>query len=377
MTAEYNVRLVSPLTGAVSAIFDDFNSLYFYNKVNDFGYHIFSFDGNDARVANFLTDTLVQVTRRDQSAGIPWYTEYTGFHRTSQFQITDKGQTFFTSYGRSLEDLLHRREILWQPGKINAQTGLVAETKTAMAADDAMKQYVLENAGAWSTAANGRISDGVTSGLTIAGNLTAAPVWTGSRAYKNLHTALIEIAQVVSVDFAVVWTGGGTFTFSTFYPRMGTDRSGAGAAAPVVFSVEHANMSSPYLTRSRSDEVNSVTVLGQGDGLDRTIVQRTNPTAIAQSPWNLSEFTHDARNEAATTGLNLLGDAHLLAHAALQHLAFTVIPSPGSVYGKHYFLGDLVVGQMLGTQENKKISGVEITVADGKEDIRVHFDGDV
>lgn len=367
MSFQYQVRLYNT-SGAQVAVFDDWNSLYFYNRVSDFGYHTFSIDGDDDRVSLFTPDSIIEVLRRDE--GIPWYREYLAFHRTGVYQVTDRGRELFSSYGRGFEDLLHRREVLWRPGTFS-----VGAFPYGAPADDSMKEFVRYNAGASATTGAGRIANGVTTGLTVAANIGAAPAWYGERSYKNLLDVLIEIHEAKSVDFAVTWTGGQNTLFSTYYPRRGTDRTGAGAAAPVVFALEHANMSQPYLTESRMEEITAVYVLGQGEGVDRVVVERTNAAELTISPWNRIEFAHDARNEATTAALNEIGDGHLMEHGLDKHLSFQIVSAPSTVYGREYFIGDLVLGRFKGVTESRKIIGVEITVADGKENIRIHLGG--
>lgn len=368
MAHAYQVRLYDT-SGVQVAVFDDWNSLYFHKRVSDFGYHTFSISGEDPRVSLFTTDAFIEVLRRDED--IPWYREYLAFHRTGVHQVTDRGRELFSSYGRGMEDLLHRREVLWRAGTLFS-----GSFPYGAPADDAMKEFVRFNAASLATVAQGRIVDGVTTGLTVAANTGAAPAWNGDRSFKNLLDVVQEIGEAKSVDFDVAWTGGQNTLFSTYYPRFGTDRTGAGAAAPVVFSLEHANMSQPYLTESRTEEITAVYVLGQGEGVDRVVVERTNAGEIAISPWNRIEYAHDARSETSVAALNEIGDAHLLEHTVDKHLSFQVVPSPGTIYGRDYFVGDLVLGRFKGVTESRKITSVEITVSDGKENIRIHFGGE-
>lgn len=362
-------------TGAQVAIFDAWNSVYFFNRLSDYGYHTISIDGDDPRVGLFGVDSIIQIMRRDLAYNIPWYQEYLGFHRTGQIQVSDRGNKLFSSYGRSVEDLLQRRHILWRPGDIVIGLGYDGGA-IAGSADDVMKAYVYYNAGAGALASSGRMVDGVTTGLSVAGNSSLAPAWSGARHYRNLLDVLHEISAAKSVDFSVEWLGGQNFQFRTYYPQKGVDRTGAGSAAPVSFSLEHANMSEPYATVSRMDEVTSVVVLGQGDGTQRIFVERHNSAEIITSPWNRIEFAHDARNETTLAALNDLGDAHLLAHGADSHLSFQTLQSPASVYGRDYFVGDMVIASFSGITEYRKVTGSEITVADGKENIRIHFGGE-
>lgn len=373
MSHEYQLRLYDT-TGTLVAIFDDWNSVYYFNRISDYGYHTISIDGDDPRAALFVPDSIVQVLRRDTGENIDWYSEYEAFHRTGVYSMSDRGRSLFSSYGRGFEDLLNRRAILYRPGDIDVNAGIEGEySGTSQPADDVMKRWVTINAGNLSAITNGRLADGQTTGLTVAANLSAAPTWEGRRSFKNLLDVLKEIREAMSVDFRVVWSGSGqNFTFNTYYPRRGTDRTGAGAAAPVIFSLENANMSEPYSTTSRMEEVTAVYVAGQGQGTDRTVVERLNSSEISISPWNRIEVVHDARNESTTAALQTIGDGHLLEHNVDKHLSFQILQSPGTVYGRDYFIGDLVLGYFNGVSESRSISGVEVTVAEGKEDIRIH-----
>jgi hypothetical protein len=350
-------------TGAQVGILDTWNSLYFFHKLNDFSYHTLSLQGDDPKRNLFVTDTIIEVRRYNPILGVDWYTEYTGFHRTQVDQMSDRGSKLFTSYGRSLEDLLHRRFVLYYAG-----TG---HSTWADLADNVMKAIVNENCAVNSTTANGRLQNGQVSGLTVASNLNAAPSWSGSVSWKNVLTAVQEISTANGVDFDVVRTGAATFQFRTYYPRKGVDRSAPGG---VVFSVELGNMSTPYGTVSRSEEANSIFVLGAGEESNRIFVQRFDLTAINASPWNNIEHVHDARAEQVVAALNAAGDSQLKAKKASKRISFSAIQSQSTIYGRDYFVGDLVLAKYAGIEEVKKVVGMEITVADGKENKRAHFD---
>lgn len=365
MTANYQLRLYDTNGGQI-AVFDDWNSVYYFKNLNGTSVHTISIPGDDSRRALFKLDCMIEIRRARLADNIPWTREYIGFHRTFQDQVTDRGDVLFTSYGRSFEDLLKRRSILYPSG--GAQ-----DTKSGPA-DDVVKAIVRENVGLNATIANGRIRDGVTLGFAVDVNASQAPTWSGSVAFKNVLDALQQIVKAIPFDFLVDYPSPLAFRFQTRYPRLGTDRTGAGSAAPHIFSLGHANMSSPYAVESHVDEGNVVLVLGPGEAAARTFVERNDPIAMLRSPWGSVEKTIDARTVTTTPGLNAIGDAQLKSLAATRRISFQVLESAGSVYGRDYFLGDLVLCQFAGFQTVKKIAGVEITVANGREDIRIHFD---
>jgi hypothetical protein len=357
---------VYDVNGNLTAIFDSWNSIYYNKRVNDFGYHTISIDGQDSRKELFGDDCFIQVLRSHPELGIDWYEEYLAFHRSEQDQVTDRGDFIFSSFGRGMEDLLHRRAVLYPSG-----TG---GTDKAGPADDVMKNIVRENVGANALIANARIRDGVTLGFSVAPNLSQAPNWEGAFAFRNVLEVLQDIVKAVQFDFSVVWLGGQSFEFRTHYPRIGSDRSGAGTAPATVFALDRANMLSPYATRSRTEEVNVVIVLGQGEETNREFVVREDTAARLISPWNTVEKTHDARNTDTVAGLQAVGDAQLKEQAATRHISFQVIESEATLYGRDFFLGDLILANFSGLTETKKIVGIENTISNGRENIRVHFD---
>ena len=362
----YQMRLYNT-SGVLTAVFDTWNSVYFYNRVSDFGYHTISIDGNDPRSDLFQVDSIIEILRRNDSVDIPWYREYLGFHRTGQTQISDRGVKLFSSFGRGPEDLLNRRMIMYYAGGLNISN---------VPADTAMKLLMTYNAGPLATTGSGRIANGVMTGFTASPDANVGPPWSGDRSFKNLLDVIKEIGEASSVDFNVTWQGGQNFSFNTYYPQLGTDRSGNGVEQAVVFSQEHANMSEPYLTDSRMSEITSVFVLGQGEGTSRTVVNRINAFEANVSPWNLIEFTHDARNETSVVALQTIGDGHLIEHGLDTRVSFQVVSSPATVYGRDYFVGDRIKARLFGREAVRKVIGSEITVADGKENIRIHFEGE-
>lgn len=366
MSHRYQVRLYEPVTGVQVAVLDDWNSLYYNTRINDFGYHTLSIDGKDPTRALFTTDTIIEVWRSNAELGVPWYIDYAGFHRTDQDQVTDRGDRLFTSFGRGYEDLIHRRSVLWYAGS-------AGDTKSGPA-DDVMKAYVRENAGSGATTGAGRLRSGVTTGLTVAANLGVGPTWDGSMSWKNLYDAIQDIQKAKLVDFAVVRTGATTFEFRTYFPHKGTDRTGAGVAAAVIFSLVHANMGSPYAVVSRAEEGNDVIVLGSGEGAARVTREVQDTVAQVVSQWNRIERTHDARNLDTNAQLDDTGTAQLNALRATKRISFQVLESPATVYGRDYFVGDIVLAMFAGLEDTKKIIGMEVTVANGQENIRAHFD---
>lgn len=362
----YEVRLYS-WTGTLQAVFDSWRSLELKKRLNGISSHTLAIDANDIRVPLFIKDYFVEIRRVNHELG-SWVVEYRGFHRTPRKQITQNGHEIFTSYGRSFEDLLRRRVLLYY-----APYG-----KTAIPADDAMKQFVLENAGTGAVVtgipATSRFRNGVFTGFSVAPQVSAATVWSGDRTYKNLLDVIQEISVANSVDFAVLLgsSGYGTYEFQTYYP-YGADRT-VGGLTPHIFSPEYGNITIPDYTVSATEEVTAVTILGTGLGAGRDTLNGES-IAINDSPWNSSEATRDARNQDGDQLYSILSD-ELLKGAAQESLTCEALQVPSSLYGVHYNVGDFVTIQFGSVTSNKRILGVDILVNDTVNKIDVDF-GDV
>jgi len=188
------------------------------------------------------------------------------------------------------------------------------------------------------------------------------------RAYRNVLEICQEIARTGGGDFDVVSTGAATWEFRWYTGQRGTDRH-----TTVVFALERGNMAKPHLRLWRADEVSAVLVGGQNEGAARTTVWRTDATRIAESPWNRIERFADARNETTTAGLNAVGDRVLDEGKPRATLDFEVLQVPSCLYGKHYFLGDLVGTKFLTYSATKKLNEVTITVNAQGESIKAGF----
>ena len=365
MQTRYQVVLYDT-NGVRQAVFDDWISLNVDKIVNGIHTHQLSMSEDDPRVSLFTLDSLVEVKRSVLDEGLDWYREYIGLHRTTQFNTTVTGKGIFTSYGRGLCDLLARRYILYPAGDPTYSTKNAPGETT-------MKEFVEENAGPSATAPP-RLYNGVTSGLSIQVTAGQGAIWEGDRAYKNLLDILKEVALATGVDFDVVYLGNATFEFRAYYPQLGTSKI-QGSTNPVIFSTLHGDMLKPYYTISRTEEVTSIVVLGQGQEANRMNFQLSSADT-ADSPWNTIELVRDARQESTIVGLQSIATAELEKLQAQEKFTFDVLQIPSSIYGLHYVLGDVITARYRSVSRNKKIIGVSLTCNESGESIRVEF-GDV
>lgn len=352
--AAYLIKLYD-ITGKLVAIFDNYKNLQITHILNSFSTHIFSIDDTNVSRQLFNLDYLFEVNRK--VFGDTWYREYIGFHRTNQRQITEGRHRIFTSYGRGLLDLLHRREILYP-----AKTPFTLKYGSG---EHVIKEFVDENAGPGAANPLRYVSGGI--GLGLEADLNRGLYWSGQRSSQNLLETIKAISDITSVDFDILWLGGQNFIFRCYYPQRGTDQRDT-----MLFSPELGNMITPSYTLSRTEEATICVVLGEGQSRNRRFIVRQGST-IYDSPWNKIEITKDARNDSLYASYVSAGDEALAAAMPKETFTFEVVQTAASRYGKDYFMGDIVTVKFDDIIRIKKIVGADIQLVDGKEVIRLEF----
>lgn len=364
LQARYQLRVFSPITGALVTTITNWNYLNYEKRVNDFHLLTISLESNDPNVAYFLLDAMIEVWRRNDSG--TWYKELVVLHRTPQYNLYENGRETFTSYARGLNDLLHRRHVVYFAN--------TSYTLKSAAADDVMKAFVRENAtSAANIAARRSFStfDPTVYGLTVVADESLAPTWAGARAWQNLHDILTDVSLPSGTDFEVLRVGdsGLAFEFRTYYPQRGIDRS-----ASLTFAPHLGNMKSVVMTKSRTEEANIVYVLGQGEDAARQVVPREASQAIQDaSLWNTIETTRDARSQPGLAELQSFGDEQLKELAAQDQFEFEILQTDSRQYGRDYDVGDIIRAEYRGVNTTKKIVAVKVSIQEGKETLVPEF----
>ncbi len=371
MAARYQVHLRDQVGGLLGVI-AEWVSLRYTVRINAVGEFELTLDQSNPNVTAFVLDAQVEVRRQDLAAvpAIPQYTDFGGFHRSPVFETDAVDDDIFRSIGVSYEDLLARKTIAYPTASAGAAKTGVGET--------VMKVYVDENGGPLSTLANGRNVAGIFTGFTVPVSAGGGGSWTGDRAGRRLLDVLREISDATDVDFRVVNTGAATWEFRAQAAPIGVDRTvvglnpatglnGAGNT-PVIFSLGAANMGAPSFSTNRVGEKTVAIVQGQGIQGDRANSIVT-AAAATDSPWNAIEATFNANEEAAAAGLAALGAAKLEELQARETFAFDVLQQPGTLYGRDYFVGDLVTARYLTFERSIKIIAMTIEVIGGVENL--------
>jgi hypothetical protein len=351
MAGLWHVWLKDPAGNQV-ALFDQWERLVINQRLNAPGAFALQFSGDDPRSSLFELDGQMEFYRADVANGIASRLEFEGHYCDTDDSLDEDGKPTLVISGRGYNDLLHRRIVYAYAGSVEAEYSGPAEI--------AMKGFVFAHCAA------GGANPRPIAGLTVEPDFAEGNPVRLARAYRNVLTVVQEIAAVGGGDFAVVGTGPATYEFRWYDGIFGTDRS-----ATVIFAPEWGNMSSPRLRRRRSQEVNAVLVGGQGDGIARATVWREDAGRIADSPINRRESFIDQRQDSDPDGLDTAGDRALEEGNPRPELSFEVLQVPSCLYGLHYFLGDLVTAKFRGYEARLKIIGLDFTVTQAGETIKV------
>ncbi len=376
MSARYQIHIKDQGGGLQYLLTDEspeFRSLYFTHLRNTPGQIRLELDGSLSDF--FVSDGQIEVRRQYVEYGInDWYTEWEGFHVTPRYETLVDGTTRFISNGAEYLDLARREEMGYYAG--SSFTDLVGPGETVL------KQIINQNIGPGASNPQ-RIDSSAMPGLTIEADQGRGSTWTGSRAWKSLMENLQEISDATGLAYNIVGTGPATFEFRVYDLRVGADRSdtdidivtgknGSGND-PVRFAISLGNMITPALQGNYGDAINTVYVLGQGEESARQVIVVKNAPSIAVSPWNRRVLSRNATQETTVEGLTAVGDSILKDREPKLALTFSPVQTPSTVYGLHYFFGDLVSAEYRGIWYNLEITEVECTVNESGEDLRFTF----
>lgn len=170
-------------------------------------------------------------------------------------------------------------------------------------ADDLAKDYVYYHCAGGAAAAR-QFSD-----LTVAADLHGATSITEQARYDRVLTLIQRLADKQAFQFRFVPSASG-YTFTTAAPYWGVNRTeGNGAQDEVIWSLDRRNITSATWDLDTTGHRNYLYVAGQGEGADRTIVERS--TAGDITAHKRRELLYDQRQLQLAASLQNAGDAKL------------------------------------------------------------------
>jgi hypothetical protein len=353
--------VIKTAAGVKVADVTDFLSLGYTKQVDAPGLCQFVLDGNHAAISLLELDGQIEVYRRDVAHGISWYIDFYGLYRgTEQWRGTDKLERF-KAFCPGQMSWLGRRNVLYYAGTANRSEFVNASAETVM------KTLVTYNATSSATTGNSRLRNGAITGISVQADAAGGNTISWSCAYKNLLEQLQAIVNIAGGDFDLVKTGAQTWEFRFYSGQLGTDRS-----STVTFALEYGNMDQPMYRYLRTTEKTVAVVGGQDQAANRAVVTRTGP---AYSAANDIELFVDGRNDDTTAKLNARGDEALDRAMARNQFNYKVLQTPSTLYGLHYFLGDLVKATYKTVSVTQQVYAVSVSFdsSDAKEIIDVEM----
>lgn len=319
------------------------------------------------------------IVKPDQMLQV-WYEPFGGIrvlwntYFLRRFRYVGKG---FEFGGPDINGLLWRRIVA-------AYTGSSQAKKSAMEADDMMKEVVSES-----------LED------------TAEPTPTfGTRAWANLTVqAANSLGPVISKSFPfdklLTFDGGGvlpilaraaaqagtetffaiqplvvgsdsiTFEFRTFINYPGNDVSDT-----VIFDQDSGNLLTPELEYDYSREENYIYATGQGIQENRDVQQVWDAARIGQSIWGRMEGEADSRNQDNPDSVTASGNDKLWDGRPKIRFTGGLMDTEGTTFVKHWDVGDLITVNFPPIQLQSIVRAATLSVdSDGKVsvDSRVDF----
>lgn len=335
----------------------------------------------------FAPDRRVEVWR-SPAYGVPLRREDVFMLRKPVVYTRDDNVQIIQYYGRNGMDLLNRRSVIQRPG-----TSFASKTDEA---DDMMKAIVRQQMLYGSALNENGVVDNTRAWpqneFRVQADLALGPTFSMAFADKRVFDILKDIQQatfqyhvntptskkiyfdVVPVDIsgsATAYSSPVGWEFRTYAEVFGTDRTTA-----LEFSLENENITDVTWDVNHLEEVNTVIVKGNGQGLSQLVSSLSDSLRVNYSRWNRVEKVVSASNQTTTAALQDVARSELYKGREDRILKATLVNSPGSqssprsLYGLDWDLGDRIRINYVRNQFNMDIDTIHVAVDEnGKETI--------
>lgn len=172
------------------------------------------------------------------------------------------------------------------------------------------------------------------------------------------------------VWFDLDYIGPAEFMFRTWVPIRGVDRTLGTAIAPLVFSREAGNLSTPILRFDYTQEENIVYGLGPGDGASRMVDPENDVPRENLSIWNLHEGVCPATEESTYQGI--ANRAYQKMQEMRPRVVFEgkLVDTAQTRFGIDWGYGDVVTVRFQGMEFDGRVDGYNYTMdEDGREGV--------
>lgn len=358
MAPEYELYIRNA-SGVLVARRNDFLNISISRTINAADIAVFSYSSAQVYVTpDLVMGYIIEIYRRDLTQSIPWTQEFAGIIRKIKRTISE--QTIFEVSCVGMVGLLGTRIVAWRDGVVNRSVFLSQPAETVL------KTLFNFNIGASATTANGRLLGGSITGMTTTASGGAGNAVSMSVAYMNLLQAMQKVSEEGGGDFDLLYTAPATWTYTWYTGQRGTNRT-----STVRLSIPLNTVGELVIDDDRIVDFTSVIIGGTGEAAARL----TN-TAPSSLPTGLAsrEIFVDARNQKKSTATALfdIGSAELVRQSRRRTTYTATVIQGALMYGRDYFLGDLVTVQDGTTLITQKVAGIDIDFSsEGREDINV------
>lgn len=357
VAAKYQVILSSVMTGQALAVFDSaaFYELRYSRQLDGVGKIAMTLPGNNQYRALFALDSFVEVYRTDPTSPInALILEETYLVRLTHRYRQNMDERFVIG-GVSLNELMDRRIV--DPSDDPAQAG--GYSTKAGAADTIIRAWCNEQMGPGASAAR------QTPGLTI-GTVAGSGLGVGGRyRYESLLDMMKDLAHRGNTDFQITRTSGVNLLMTIGV--IGADKTKSSNYpfnAWVGLTPSRGNLENPSYQLDRTTEKNFVYALGQGQGINRTLIKQAGLT-VGDSPYNRREFQDNGRQIEKNDNTSLQTAANIALWENLPKLDFTFDLTnftPGNIYRLDWDIGDKITAYWDEISQDLRVYSVEITV---------------
>lgn len=251
--------------------------------------------------------------------------------------------TFLRAYHTT--GLLDRRIISYPAGSSYAQ-------KSAAPADDQLKAFWAENAGASIVGAD---RDGVetqadiSAYVTTQANLSQGASIAKAAARRRLLNVAQELCEAsttagIYMTFEIIAPSESTLELRTYTTQRGVDRR-ASSGSPVILREQSGVLENAQLEIDWHAEKTFVVAGGQGEGTERLIATALDTTRMGFSPFGRVETFADMSNVADSASLQDDADAALRNGRPVITFTGDLIETPALTRGIQFDLGDMLTAE--------------------------------
>lgn len=365
MPSEYNIYVYNS-TGTLQAIVSDYENFAIGRVVNGYDTLDITIPYSSLSFPSLQQGARIEIFRQNTALGIPSNKEFTGFIQKTTLLYGQRSTWRVVAFG--WEYLLSYRIIAYNEDN-NTRTQW-----TNTAASTIINDILVKNLGSDSVAVTyqNRAVSGLITGVspttTGLGNILTVTDFS----YKNVLTAIKEVALQGNVDFEFLWNSDtNDYTFNVASPTLATDRS-----AIVQFSVANGTIGSLEVTDDYTQYYTQAIIRGQGTANATIRTFRPNPA--------LTELdSREAFFDLSTAGNNYeylasYGDLKLQEAVKRRKTVLVDIQqTPSNLYGLDYFIGDLVTVDLITATEVMQVNNVVINYDNtGNESVKVQLEID-